>query len=70
MFSITGSRMKQAMSPERSTRSRASRSLYGTTTVAAMTSGAMPSVPGTEFGASGGPASSSGGFIEIITSSW
>ena len=39
-------------------------------TVAAMTSGVIPSVPGTEFGASGGPASSSGGFIEIITSSW
>ena len=30
----------------------------------------MPAVAGTAFGESAGPASSSGGFIEIITSSW
>ena len=30
----------------------------------------MPAVPGTAIGASAGPAWSSGGFIEIITSSW
>ena len=70
MFSITGSTMKQATSPDASTRSRASASLYGMTIVSASVAFVMPAVPGTENGASAGPAWSSGGFIEIITSSW
>ena len=69
MFSITGSTMKQATSPPASTRSRASGSLYGMTIVSARTPGDRPAVPGTDSGASAGPARSSGGFIEIITSS-
>ena len=70
MFSITGSTMKQAISPDASARSSASASLYGMTTVSATMPFVMPAVPGTEYGASAGPAWSSGGFIEIITSSW
>ena len=70
MFSITGSTMKQATSPPASTRSSASGSLYGMTIVSARIALVMPAVPGTAIGASAGPAWSSGGFIEIITSSW
>ena len=70
MFSITGSTMKQAMSPFASTRSRASGSLKGTTLVASTMCLATPPELAREIGASAGPASSSGGFIETITSSW
>ncbi len=70
MFSITGSTMKQATSPPASTRSRAAGSLYGMTIVSARTAFVSPAVPGTPIGASAGPARSSGGFIDTITSSW
>ena len=70
MFSITGSTMKQATSPAASTRSSAAGSLYGITIVSASDRLREPAVPGTAIGASAGPAWSSGGFIEIITSSW
>ncbi len=70
MFSITGSTMKQATSPPRSARSSAAGSLYGMTIVSASTASVMPAVAGTAIGASAGPASSSDGFIETITSSW
>ena len=71
MFSITGSTMKQATSPPASTRSSASGSLYGMTIVSAEDGlGDARPCPAREIGASAGPAWSSGGFIEIITSSW
>ena len=69
MFSITGSTMKQAYSPDDRTSSSLSGSLYGITVVSARTALVMPAVPGTDQGASAGPAWSTGGFIEIITSS-
>ena len=69
MFSMTGSTMKHATSPPRSARSSASGSLYGITMVSPSTALVTPAVPGTGVGLSAGPARSSGGFIEIITSS-
>ena len=70
MFSITGSTMKQATSPPFSARSSASRLLNGTTMVSRNTARVMPAVLGMARGESAGPASLTGGFIEIITSSW
>ena len=70
MFSMTGSTMKQAISPLSSTRSSASGSLNGTTFVASTMWRATPAELASEIGASAGPAWSTGGFIEIITSSW
>ena len=70
MFSNTGSTMKQATSSFASARSSASGSLYGITMTSAMVPLVMPADCGTELGVSAGPALSSGGLLEIITSSW
>ena len=70
MFSITGSTMNAATSPACSTRSSASASLYGMTITSSIVPWVMPADCGTEWGASAGPALSSGGLFEIITSSW
>ncbi len=62
--------MKHATSPPFKARSKASGSLYGTMIVSFATDEEMPAEDGTELGASAGPARCSGGFIEIMTSSW
>ena len=72
MFSITGSTMNAATSPllASSTRSSASGSLKGIDErVVQAPPGVRPRVAGTAIGASAGPATSSDGFIETITSS-
>ena len=69
MFCMTGSTMNAATSPLRSTRSSASGSLYGTTIVSPTTPRVMPADDATECGASAGPALSSDGFIDTMTSS-
>ena len=62
--------MNAATSLPARARSRASASLYGTTMVSPSTAAVIPAVAGTPTGLSAGPARSSEGFMEIMTSSW